>query len=161
MAGKGKGGNTVAAVWKIAEPLAKDLGLTIWDIRFVKEGASWYLRVYIDKPGGVGVDDCVNMSHAIDKPLDEEDPIEQSYYLEVSSPGLERELTRDEHFTQMIGEKIKLRLIRPVENMRDFSGVLAAYEDGAMTVMLDEETEMNVTKKETSWVRLDDFGGAE
>lgn len=161
MAGKGKGGNTVAAVWEIAEPLAKELGLTIWDIRFLKEGASWYLRVFIDKPEGVNVDDCVNMSHALDKPLDEADPIDKSYYLEVSSPGLERELTRDEHFLSMIGRNIKLRLIRPVENCRDFSGVLTAYEDGELTVQLDEEIEMNVQKKETSWIRLDDFGGAE
>lgn len=161
MAGKGKGGNTVSAVWEIAEPLAKELGLTIWDIRFLKEGASWYLRVFIDKPEGVSVDDCVNMSHALDKPLDEADPIDKSYYLEVSSPGLERELTRDEHFTKMIGRNIKLRLIRPVENCRDFSGVLTAYEDGELTVQLDEEIEMNVQKKETSWIRLDDFGGEE
>ena len=95
MAGKGKGGNTVAAVWEIAAPVAEQLGLSIWDIRFQKEGVSWYLRIYIDKEGGVGITDCENFSRAVDGPLDEADPIEQSYYLEVSSPGVERQLTRD------------------------------------------------------------------
>ena len=78
MAGKGKGGNTVAAVTAIAEPIAEQLGLRLWDVRFVKEGASWYLRIFIDKEGGVGIDDCVAMSHALDKPLDEADPIRVS-----------------------------------------------------------------------------------
>ncbi|MBR4766126.1 MAG: ribosome maturation factor RimP, partial [Clostridia bacterium] len=71
MAGKGKGGNTVAAVWQIAEPIAQSLGLELWDVRFVKEGVSWYLRIFIDKEGGVGIEDCENMSRAIDGPLDE------------------------------------------------------------------------------------------
>ena len=105
LSSKGKGGNTVAAVWALAEPLAQQLGLTLWDIRFVKEGASWYLRVFVEKEGGVSVDDCVAMSHALDGPLDETDPIEQNYYLEVSSPGLERELTRDEHFQALLGAR--------------------------------------------------------
>ena len=95
---KGKGGNTVAAVWDIAAPIAEQLGLDIWDIRFVKEGADWFLRIFIDKDGGVTIEDCENMSRAMDAPLDEADPIPQSYCLEVSSPGVERELTRDSHF---------------------------------------------------------------
>ena len=78
-----KGGNTVAQVWELAKPLAEELGLTLWDVRFVKEGAQWYLRIFIDKEDGVGIDDCVAMSHAIDKPLDELDPISQAYCLEV------------------------------------------------------------------------------
>ena len=85
MAGKGKGGNTVAAVTAIAEPIAQQLGLMLWDVRFVKEGANWYLRIFIDKEGGVGIDDCVAMSHALDKPLEDADPIDRSYCLEVSS----------------------------------------------------------------------------
>ena len=88
MAGKGKGGNTVAAVWEIAAPVAEQLGLSIWDIRFQKEGVSWYLRIYIDKEGGVGITDCENFSRAVDGPLDEADPIEQSYYcLLYTSPS--------------------------------------------------------------------------
>lgn len=147
MSSKGKGGNTVAAVWALAEPLAQQLGLTLWDIRFVKEGASWYLRVFVEKEGGVSVDDCVAMSHALDGPLDETDPIEQNYYLEVSSPGLERELTRDEHFQALLGARIKVRLIRPVDQVRDFTGELLSFDNGAITLLLENGTQMQLQKK--------------
>lgn len=156
MSSKGKGGNTVAAVWALAEPLAQQLGLTLWDIRFVKEGASWYLRVFVEKEGGVSVDDCVAMSRALDGPLDETDPIEQNYYLEVSSPGLERELTRDEHFQALLGARIKVRLIRPVDQVRDFTGELLSFDNGAITLLLENGTQMQLQKKEASWIRLDD-----
>ena len=156
LSSKGKGGNTVAAVWALAEPLAQQLGLTLWDIRFVKEGASWYLRVFVEKEGGVSVDDCVAMSHALVGPLDETDPIEQNYYLEVSSPGLERELTRDEHFQALLGARIKVRLIRPVDQVRDFTGELLSFDNGAITLLLENGTQMQLQKKEASWIRLDD-----
>lgn len=151
---------TVAAVWSIAEPIAEELGLFIWDIRFLKEGATWYLRIFIDKEDGVGITDCENMSRAIDKPLDEADPIEQSYCLEVSSPGIERELIRDFHFECAMDCPIKLRLIRPDENgRREFSGVLKDFEDGILTVETKDGETINFNKKDTSWVKLDDFGG--
>lgn len=164
MPNKGKGGSTVAAVRSIAEPIAERLGMRIWDIRFVKEGASWYLRIFIDKDGGVAIDDCVDFSHAIDGPLDEADPIEQSYYLEVCSPGVERELTRDSHFESQIGEKIKLRLIRPIEDKRDYNGILESYEDGMVTIRLEDGSGFSINKKEASYIKLDDFdncGGIE
>ena len=152
-----KGGNTVKIVWDIVEPLAAELGLSIWDVRFLKEGSQWYLRVFIDKDGGVGIDDCVNLSHAIDGPIDEANPIEQAYILEVSSPGVERDLIRDEHFTAFIGEKIKVKMIRPVEGKREFSGILESYEDGNITIRLEDESGFTFTKKEASFVKLDDF----
>ena len=152
-----KGGNTVKIVWDIVEPLAKELGLSIWDVRFLKEGSQWYLRVFIDKDGGVGIDDCVNLSHAIDGPIDEANPIEQAYILEVSSPGVERDLVRDEHFEAFIGEKIKVKMIRPVEGKREFSGVLESYDDGNITIRLEDESGFTFTKKEASFVKLDDF----
>lgn len=152
-----KGGNTVKIVWDIVEPLAAELGLSIWDVRFLKEGSQWYLRVFIDKDGGVGIDDCVNLSHAIDGPIDEANPIEQAYILEVSSPGVERDLVRDEHFNAFIGEKIKVKMIRPVEGKREFSGILESYEDGNITIKLEDESGFTFTKKEASFVKLDDF----
>lgn len=152
-----KGGNTVKIVWEIVEPLAKELGLSIWDVRFLKEGSQWYLRVFIDKDGGVGIDDCVNLSHAIDGPIDEANPIEQAYILEVSSPGVERELVRDEHFLSNIGEKIMVKMIRPVEGKREFSGVLESYDNGNITIRLEDESGFTFTKKEASYVKLDDF----
>ena len=152
-----KGGNTVKTVWEIVEPFAQELGLRIWDVRFLKEGSSWFLRIFIDKDGGVSIDDCVDLTHAINGPLDEADPIEQAYFLEVSSPGVERDLVRDEHFTAYIGEKIKVKMIRPVEGKREFSGILADYSDGNITISLEDESGFTFTKKEASWIKLDDF----
>lgn len=157
MAAKGKGGNTVAAVWEIAAPVAEELGLSIWDIRFQKEGVSWYLRIYIDKEGGVGIADCENFSRAIDGPLDDADPIEQSYYLEVSSPGVERQLTREEHFKKYIGSKVIVHLIRPRDGEREFRGVLDSYDGGMISVIRDDGSGICFEKKEVSWVKLDDF----
>lgn len=154
MAGKS---STVSRVQQIAEPFAKELGLDIWDIRFLKEGTDWYLRIFIDKEGGISIDDCVNLTHAITKPLDEADPISQSYTLEVSSPGVERELVKPEHFEKFIGSAVMMRLIRPIDKVRDFSGTLRAYDDGAITVELTDGSNMTVDKKDVSYVKLDDF----
>lgn len=152
-----KKGNTVSIVWDIAQPIAEKLGLILWDVRFVKEGASWYLRVFIDKEGGVSIDDCVDMTHALNDPLDEADPIEQSYCLEVSSPGIERELVRDVHFEKMMGRKINIRLIRPDENkQKEFNRViLKDYHDGIVTVQTEDGSERSFDKKETAWIKLD------
>lgn len=152
-----KGGNTVKTVWEIVEPIANELGLRIWDVRFLKEGSSWYLRIFIDKDGGVSIDDCVDLTHAINDPLDEADPIEQAYFLEVSSPGVERELVRDEHFSAYLGEKIKVKMIRPIDGQREFSGILSDYTDGNITIALEDGKGFTFTKKEASWVKLDDF----
>lgn len=154
MAGKG---NTVAKVAEIVAPYAEELGLDIWDIRFIKEGTDWYLRIFIDKDGGVSIDDCVDLTHAITKPLDDADPISQSYLLEVSSPGVERELITDSHFEKYIGAAVMMRLIRPIDKVRDFSGTLKKYENGLITVELADGEELTVNKKETSYVKLDDF----
>ena len=151
--------NTVTLVGDIAEPLAEELGLILWDVVFEKEGANYYLKIFIDKEDGVGIEDCVNMSHALDKPLDENDPIDRQYNLQVSSPGIERKLTRDFHFDYAMGEKVMLRLIRPFEGKREFKGILVDYsEKGDVTIAIDEENTMTCEKKEIAWVKLDDFG---
>ena len=152
------GKNTVQTVWDIAKPIADELGLILWDVCFEKEGANHYLRIYIDKEDGVGIEDCVTMSHALDKPLDDADPIDTAYNLQVSSPGIERKLTRDFHFEYAMGEKVIVRLIRPCEGQREFKGVLVDYSDeGDVTIALDAETEMTAGKKEIAFVKLDDF----
>ena len=153
---KGKG-NTVLKVTEIVKPFADELGLSLWDIRFLKEGASWYLRIFIDKDGGVSVDDCADLTRLINKPLDEADPIDQSYFLEVSSPGLERELIRDEHFESSMGKKVMLKTIRPIDGVRDFAGELKGYENGNVTILLNTGSILNIDKKETSFIKLDDF----
>ena len=111
---KKKGGNTVQSVWTLAEPIVNSFGLKLWDVRYVKEGASWYLRIYIDRDEGVTIEDCENVSRAIDTPLDELDPIDGEYCLEVCSPGIERELIRDEHFLEYIGADIMVKMINRV-----------------------------------------------
>ncbi|MBQ9530491.1 MAG: ribosome maturation factor RimP [Eubacterium sp.] len=149
--------NTVKLVEEIISPYAKELGLEIWDVRFAKEGSEWYLRIFIDKEGGVSIDDCVDLTHAISKPLDEKDPISQSYMLEVASPGVERELTRKEHFEKFIGSPIMLRMIRAINGVRDFKGTLKSFENNQITVVLQDGEELCVEKKETAFVKLDDF----
>ena len=152
-----KDSNTVSAVRSIAQPIAESLGLEIWDIRFLKEGTGWFLRIFIDKDGGVGIDDCVEMSRALNDPLDEADLIEQAYCLEVSSPGVERELVRSEHFQKYLGAPVKLKTIRPVDGKREFSGVLEGYDNGLATVRLEDGSGLSLSKKEAAWIKLDDF----
>lgn len=153
--------NTIQKVEEIVTPFAKALGLAIWDIRFAKEGSDWYLRIFIDKDGGISIDDCVDLTHAITKPLDEADPISQSYMLEVSSPGVERELTKDEHFEKYIGSPVMMRAIRAIEGVRDFNGILKSYENKKITVELQDKSVITIDKKDTSYVKLDDFNMAD
>ena len=149
-----KKGNVAQRVWELAEPLAKELGLSLWDVQFVKEGADWFLRVFIDKEEGVSIDDCVDMTHALSPVLDKEDPISQEYLLEVSSPGLERKLTRPEHFAAYVGRPVRARLIRPLETgERELCGVLLGVdEEGRLELQLDEDTSVTLEKKECSSV---------
>lgn len=155
---KRKGGNTVQAVYDIVKPIIESLGLRLWDIRYVKEGAQWYLRVFIDKDGGVTIDDCEAVSRAIDAPLDENDPIEQSYCLEVCSAGIERELTRPEHFRQFIGADIMVKLIRPLPGIgKELFGRLAEESKDEIVMENDDGDTINILKKDTVWIKLDDF----
>lgn len=151
--------NTVQRVWAIAEPIANELGLELWDVRYVKEGANYYLRIFIDKNDGVNINDCENMSRALDKPLDDADPISEAYILEVSSPGIERQLIRDEHYTRFKGADIMVKMIRPIEGIgKEFKGVLSDFCDGEVTIT-DHSGENTVTinKKDAAWIKLDDF----
>ena len=154
--------NTADTVWDIAKPIADKLGLVLWDVRFVKEGINYYLRIIIDRDDRpVNIDDCVDMSHAVDGPLDEADPIAQSYSLQVQSPGIERELTRDFHFEKYIGEKVMVRFIRAFRGVRDYKGTLLSYDDGNISIELPGGDTVDFNKKEASWIKLDDFGGFE
>lgn len=161
MASKGKGGNTVSTVWELAEPIAKRLGYELWDVRFEKEGADWFLRIFIDKEDGISINDCVDMTHALDEPLDEADPIDQSYCLEVCSPGLERPLKRDSHFEKSIGKPVQVKMIRPLNGERELKGTLTGYDNGNFELTLEDGAKLIINKKETSYVKLDDFGEEE
>jgi len=130
-------------------------GVELWDVRYVKEGSSYYLRVFIDKEEGIDIDDCTNVSHAIDPILDEEDPISDSYYLEVCSPGIERELSMPEHYIKMTGRKIKVRLFKAREGIKEFVGILKSY-DGTLTLDIDGKA-VTFEKNEIAKVNLCDF----
>ncbi len=153
---KNKGGNTVNTVWQIAEPIAESLGLKLWDVRFVKEGASWYLRIIIDKEGGVDLNDCEAMSRAIDEPLDEHDPIGQSYFLEVWSPGIERELTRPEHYEAMAGREVCVTLFRPIDGEREIIADLVGLREKNIVMTDLDGTEFEIPLKDAVSVTLTD-----
>ena len=155
LSGKKRSGGTVQIVTALAEPVARQLGLSLWDVRFVKEGAGWFLRILIDKPGGVGIDDCEKMSRALNPLLDQADPIEQSYCLEVCSPGIGRELTRPEHFQRFAGAQVRVKLIRPRQDgRRELTGTLLSCEDFVIHLRAGEEELIAIPKKDTSSVRL-------
>ncbi|MCQ2513938.1 MAG: ribosome maturation factor RimP [Ruminococcus sp.] len=156
---KSKGGVTVTKVWELCEPIVEDFGLQLWDVRYVKEGADWFLRIFIDKPEGVDINDCEKVSRAVNEPLDELDPIENAYCLEVCSPGIERELIRDEHFEQFIGADIMIKMHRAIEGIgKEFAGVLTDYNEGMVTITDHSgENQVTINKKDTVWIKLDDF----
>lgn len=140
--GKPQQGSAVKVVEALVRPVVEGMGLRLWDVRFEKEGPDWFLRVLIDRNEPLDTDTCEAVSRAIDPLLDEADPIEQSYYLEVGSPGLGRRLTRPEHYEQLKGRKCAAHLIRPDEQgRRDYAGILQGLDaDGNVTLTDGEET---------------------
>ena len=146
--------NTVGIVTDLVRPITDELGLDLWDVRFEKEGSTWYLLIFLDKEEGVNIDDCENVSRRLSPILDATDPIVQSYTLEVSSPGIGRDLRRPEHFEAFLGADIHVRLILPIEGELDFVGQLVSYEDGDISLLLDYDLEMTVGMDETAFVRL-------
>lgn len=142
-------------VFTLIKDTVESKGVTLWDVKFVKEGASFYLRVIIDKPEGINIDDCTEVHHAIDPILDEADPIDKSYYLEVCSPGLERDLTRQEHFKAFVGEKIKIRLYKALDGVKEFKGVLKEY-DGDKIVLTVDDLEIEFNQSMVASAKSDD-----
>ncbi len=128
--------NIAETVALLAAPVAKELGLTLWDVEYVKEGAKWILRITIDSDEGITIEDCERMHRAIDPILDEADPIESAYDLEVSSPGIERELRTDAHIDASVGEEVELRLFAPVDGQKVYVGFLLG-RDGEGALVLD------------------------
>lgn len=139
---------------KLLAPITGERGYEIVDVEFVKEGANRYLRVYMDKEGGVTLDDCEAVSRALSDRLDEEDFIEESYILEVSSPGLGRPLKKDKDFKRSLGELVEIRLFRPVEKQKEFCGVLRAYDAETVTVEEEDGTERCFARSQIALIRL-------
>ena len=127
-------------VREIAEPIVAAQGLSLWDVEYVREGGEWFLRVYVDRPEGVDIDDCEAVSRAMDPILDERDPIPESYHFEVCSAGLERTLKTPEHFAACMGEEVLLKLYKPLDGAKEYAGTLAAYDGSAVTIARGDET---------------------
>lgn len=128
----------VAAVTPVAEQVASELGYFVWDIDYVKEGTEWFLRIDIDKEKGVNIEDCEKYSRTIDPLLDELDPIEEQYTLQISSPGLERVIKNDFHLEHCIGETVCVRLYAPINGFKEYVGELIAYDAETVTVYVEE-----------------------
>lgn len=119
---------------ELATPIAAENGCSIWDVEYVKEAGTWFLRVYIDKEGGVDTNDCEAISRPLSDKLDEVDPIEGSYTLEISSAGIDRVLKKPEHFAQFLNAEVEIKLYRPLEGRKDHVGKLISYADGDITI---------------------------
>ena len=140
-------------VAQFAEPVVQAHGCTLWDVEYVREGGEWFLRLYIDKDGGVDIDDCEAVSRAVDPVLDEKDPIPESYRFEVCSAGLERVLKRPSDFERFLGEPVLVKLYRPKDGRKEFPGVLKGYKDGDVTISAGGQ-EITFEKAEVALVRL-------
>ena len=140
-------------VMALAKPVVEAEGCELWDVEYVKEVGAWYLRVYIDKAGGVSIDDCEAVSRALDPVLDEADPIPTSYIFEVSSAGVERELKRPGDFEKFMGSQVEVRHYQPVEGAKSHIGTLRGYADGAVTIEMNGQ-EKTYQKAQVAQVRL-------
>ena len=137
----------------VALPVVEGVGCKLWDVEYVKEAGQWFLRIYIDKEGGVSIDDCEAVSRPLSDLLDEADPIEGSYTFEVSSAGADRALKKPEHFAAFLGEEVEVKLYRPREGRKEFVGVLKGYEIGDVTLDVNG-AETRFSKQEIALVRL-------
>lgn len=149
-----KFGSTEQRVYDLAAPVIREMGYLVWDIRFEKEGASWYLRIFIDsEENAIHIQDCEKVTGSVSDLLDAEDPIPQSYILEISSPGLEAELIRESHFDASLGSVVRARYIRPVEGCREVVGTLTAWDKEQITLQT-QAGETQIPMSLLAFVRL-------
>lgn len=138
----------------IAEPIVSNFGFELVDVEYVKEAGTWYLRLYIDKEGGITIDDCEAVSRLFSDKLDEEDFIDDAYIMEVSSPGLGRPLKKEKDFRRSVGKEVEIRTYRPIEKQKEFFGILSAYDDTHVTITLENQETMVFQKAEIALIRL-------
>lgn len=138
---------------ELVMPLIEQNNFELVDVEYVKEGSNWYLRVYIDKPNGINVDDCELISRALSDKLDEEDFIDDAYILEVSSPGLGRPLKKDKDFERSLGEDVEIKLYRMKDGTKDYRGFLKSYNKDEV-VIEDNEEELTFKRSEIALIRL-------
>ena len=143
---------------QLLSPIAEKYGVEIYDVEYVKEGKDWYLRAYIDKPEGVNINDCENVSRALSDVLDAEDFIPDAYILEVSSPGLGRALKKDRHLEKSLGAEVEIKTYKPVDGQKEYVGVLKAFDADMVTIAGSTDNEVNeeriFQRKEIAIIRL-------
>ena len=139
---------------QLVMPLIEANDFELVDVEYVKEGSNWFLRVYIDKDGGITVDDCELISRALSDLLDENDFIPDAYILEVSSPGLGRQLKKEKDFKRSIGELVELKLYKALNKQKEFEGVLLSYDENSITIELDNEEEVTINRSDIAIIRL-------
>ena len=140
-------------VSRLARPVVEEEGCTLWDVEYVKEAGTWFLRIFIDREGGLSIDDCERISRRLDPMLDEADPIPDSYVFEVGSAGAERELKRPSDFEQFMGHQVEVKLYQPLDGRKSYVGELAGYDNGNVTINTGK-TEISFTKAQTAQVKL-------
>lgn len=139
---------------EILLPIVQEHAFELVDVEYVKEGGSWYLRAYIDKEGGIAIDDCEVVSRAFSEILDQKDFIEDAYILEVSSPGLGRPLKKEKDFERSMGEEVEIRTYRAFNKQKEFVGILCAYDKESVTIELEDKEEMKFEKSDIALIRL-------
>lgn len=138
---------------KLVTPIAAEFGTEVYDVEYVNEAGEMYLRVYLDKPDGVNIIDCENVSRKFSDVLDAEDFIDDAYYLEVSSPGLGRALKKDKHLEKSIGEEVELKTFKPINKQKEFVGILKAFDPETVTIEIDGK-DTTFTRKEVALIKL-------
>ena len=139
---------------EILQPIVEEHGFELVDVEYVKEGSNWYLRAYIDKPGGITVNDCETVSRKLSDILDEKDYIDDAYILEVSSPGLGRPLKKEKDFKRSLGEEVEIRTYRMIEKQKEFTGILRAYDETTVTIEMENGTGKTFEKGNIALIRL-------
>ena len=138
----------------LLEPIVTELGFELVDVEYVKEGGTWYLRAYIDKPGGIAVDDCEAVSRRFSYILEEKDYTADSYVFELSSPGLGRPLKKEKDFKRSLGEEVEIRTYRAIDRQKEFVGLLKAYDDSTVTITYEDDTEQTFDRGDIALIRL-------
>lgn len=136
------------------EPIISEKGFELVDVEYVKEGGTWYLRAYIDKEGGITIDDCEAVSRAFSEKLDQEDFIEDAYIMEVSSPGLGRPLKKEKDYVRSMGKELEIRTYRAIDKQKEFYGILTAYDNNSVTIEMEDGSERTFEKNEIALIRL-------
>lgn len=139
---------------EVLTPILEENKFELVDVEYVKEASNWYLRVFIDKEGGITIDDCELVSRAFDSEFEEKDPIKEPYILEVSSPGLDRPLKKEKDFKRSLGKSVEVKLYKAIDKQKEFTGILSSYDDKEIIIEFENGETMSITRTDIAIIRL-------